>query len=497
MGWKNIPTLLRIALLPVVLLFIGEARAGASLIAITLILIALGTDILDSMFSRWYAQRVSSSHLPLPTGSFLEPVADKLLIWGVLLSFAFRSWIWLIPLTTFIIRDLAVNILLLYASRDNISIREEPYRQAMKYIQYTLVLALTGKDYFFYRGHFASGILLLAALLLALAAIGLAVAAVAHHLISYRQKVSLRAAQEDELRKKAKKGSMIILANRKSGSYRDHYRRHLLRIFTRRRNAPLYLLSRGKNLFAPLSRRIKNAQQVILAGGDGTFERALNDPLFRGKSLGFFPLGSGNALYAYFYRGKRFEYLRSRFAFRETPLDIVRLQWDSKTRDTTFLALGIDAEVIRLRRRRDAGFGGYVAASLRAAFPRKTRWPAEVFVDGKKYFFPGCTAITIGKVPYYGFGLRSLLGDVLPDDGRLYGVAVVNTHARVWDKAARLAGLLLSSMNLLRPPLVPFQGKEIIIRSRIPVPLQAGGDFVDYVKEVRCSVGRKQKVLVV
>ncbi len=512
MNPKNLPVLFRIALLPIVIHLIYQAEASVSLLALLLIFFAMGTDalssIISSVLSKWRAKRITpaSSTIP-PTGSFLEPVADKLLIWGVLLTFAFRSWIWLIPLAVFILRDMIVNILLLYASRDNISIREEPYRQMMKYIQYGIILAIIGRDYLFYLGHFTGmNWLLLAAFALAIAAVGMAVASVVHHSASYRQKVAGQNInlQGEKQGEKKNKSNMIILANRKSGLYHDRYRRHLLRIFARRRNAPLYTLSRGKDLFAPLAGRITRAQQIILAGGDGTFERALNNPLFRGKSLGFFPLGSGNALYAYFYRGKRFEYLRSRFSFREVPLDIIELQWKSSTNDshresryTTFFSTGIDAEVARLRRTRDTGFWGYAAASLRAVFLGKGSWPVELIVDGKKQAFSGCTALTIGKVPYYGFALRSLVGDVNPHDGMLYGVAIVNTHARIWDKAARAVGLLLTSMNLVRPPLVHFKGKEIVIRSMRAFPLQAGGDFIADVREVRCHVARTQKVLAV
>ena len=71
-----------------------------------------------------------------------------------------------------------------------------------------------------------------------------------------------------------------------------------------------------KNMYENIEQKIKDDQQIIIAGGDGSFESALNYKPFWKKRLGFFPLGAGNAFYSYFYKGKRFEYLRSWFQFR-------------------------------------------------------------------------------------------------------------------------------------------------------------------------------------
>ncbi len=290
----------------------------------------------------------------------------------------------------------------------------------------------------------------------------------------------------------------IILANTTARGYHDAYRRHLLRLFARRRKARIIYLPLKPNMYAGIRSKLKSRPHCIVAGGDGSFESALNHPAFNHKSLGFFPLGAGNSFYSYFYQGKRFEYLRSRFPFRETELDVLELEWDVGTIQTTFLSLGLDAEVLRLTPSRTKhGLKDYIQASVRALFQAQAEYHWKIIVDGVNHTFTNGVTLTMGKIPYYGFGLRSLVGEIDSQDSRVYGVAVVNSYPAVFNKLIRLWGLVLAQLNLGRLPLVAFQGREILIESTAPFPLQAGGEFLGYATYVKVKVKRKQKVLVI
>ena len=300
-----------------------------------------------------------------------------------------------------------------------------------------------------------------------------------------------------ELGKMVGRESMIILANKKSGGYRDKYRRYLLGVFAKRRNAPIYYLS-GKNLFSGVERHIKNVKNIIIAGGDGTFESALNYKPLQNKNLGFFPLGAGNALYSFFYRGKRFEYLRSRFKFREVPLDVLELEWEDGTRETLFLSLGTDGEVVHtISRKEKHSFSDYFSAGAKVAFGKQLQYGIDCKVDGQKYHWNNCINLILGKIPYLGFGMRSLLGRIEEDDGSVLGMACVNTHSPFFNKALRLWAIFLTQLGLAKAPLILLKGKEFVVRGKKQFPLQAGGDFVGYTKWIKVKVKRKQNVLVI
>ena len=48
-----------------------------------------------------------------------------------------------------------------------------------------------------------------------------------------------------------------------------------------------------------------------------------------------------------------------------------------------------------------------------------------------------------------------------------------------------------------KPPMLSFVGKNIHLKSEVPFPVQAGGEFLGYSEWVKIKVVRKQKVLVI
>lgn len=481
MTLANIITLFRVVVLPLLFYLLSLQNSTATHVALFLLVMAFFTDIVDGYVAR---QRREVTKI----GSFLDPFADKVLVLGLLVFFVVENEFPLLLLVYFIIMDLLSAALRWIAARDDVLFPEKVYRKLVIYSQLGIVLGLLLTLTFPSSG-FPGGIVILSTILAVLSAF---VSVCYYSFVYLKTLKTLRRMGRDITTEK-----MVILANKKSGGYRSSYRRHLLGIFSRRRHAPIMYLPQTADMYKGIEKKIKSIDHVVIAGGDGSFESALNHAALQKKSLGFFPFGKGNAFYSYFYRGKRFEYLRSRFSFQEADLDVIELEWDKGTRQTMFLSLGLDAEIVRFSMgRKDNGFLPYLKACVKGIQKAQASFDLDLIVDGKKMTWDNCITFTLGKVPYYGFAVRSLF-HVQPHDGFVYGLGHVNTHAAFFNKVLRLWTILLVNMGINKPPLIPLRGKVIEVRSEVPFPLQAGGEFVGFTQYMKVKVVRKQKVLVI
>ncbi len=476
MSWQNSIILFRLALL---LFLVGSVRQGNTVLPLVLFVIILASSVLERC-------RAAQKKKPTRMGSFLEPLADKIIVYGILFVFLIQKQFGVFPFLVFLLREGTVNIFRIIATKNEISLQKDVFRKEIPLYALCFLLLLY---LIFSYPLLQQAIFLLIALLVIFALFSL---------MSMGRKL-----WQDVHRLKRKTAAfhprnLVILANKKSRGYHDRYRRRLLRIFAKRRGARLVFLEPQKNIFAGLRKKLSDAKYIIIAGGDGSFESALNQPQFRRKTLGFFPLGAGNAFYSYFYRGKRFEYLRSRFLFREEELDVLEVSWEKSCRETLFLSVGLDAEPIRFAKKRtQQGAWDYLRASWKAWWEGQASFDLQCTVDGKTIHWKNSVNITLGKVPYYGYGARSLLGKVPPHDGQVYGLACVNTHAPISNKPLRLWGLLLTALGVEKPPLVAFHGREIFLESKKPFPLQAGGEFLGWSTFLQIRVKRRQKVLLI
>jgi CDP-diacylglycerol---glycerol-3-phosphate 3-phosphatidyltransferase len=484
-------SLFRIAVLPVVAVLIYQETALAFLWSIILLIAAVISDFLDG----YLARRLNEKTV---VGSFLDPFADKILMAGLLLIFVFREdfpfWI----LAFFIFRDIFVFIIRWLASHYNLHIYEQWHSSLMTTSQVGIVLFILISEFFVYKGLTEDMFYVISDLMIVLItiiAISLSAISIIYYLTSFLNKKK----QVQKMGNEVDNGKIVILANKKARGYQNKYRRRLLKIFAKRRKAKIiYLPHNQKNMFKGIEKKLKGYQHVIIAGGDGSFEGACNYKPLHKKHLGFFPLGAGNAYYSYFYRGNRFEYLRSRFDFREMDLDMLEVKSDLGTFYTTFFSLGIDAEVIRLANNRTKnGFRDYIRAAWKAWWSSRANYDLKCKVDNKVYTLDNCTSVNAGKIPYYGFSVRALLGDVIPNDGKVYGLAVVNTHNSYSNKIARFLALILTAINLHKHPVLNLRGKSIKIEGDVPFAVQVGGEFVGFTSKVNLRVGRKQKVLVI
>ncbi len=488
MNIANYVSLFRVAVLPAIIYFVSLETVSASLWAVLLISIAIMTDVLDGYLARKKGKVTA-------VGSFIDPFADKVLIVGLLFLFALRGEFWLLALGILIMRDIIVIIIRWYASQDDVELHLWLSGEFENYAQFIVVAALLINHFLVSDGLTGlADVFKMIIFWLTFAAIVIAIISMGQYAFLYAKGLRNRIKQGQLVESE----EMIILANRRSRGYKDRYRRYLLKVFSRRRGALIHFLPNVKDMYKGIIQETNRYKHIIIAGGDGSFESALNYHPFQKKSLGFFPLGAGNAFYSYFFKGKRFEYLRSRFGFRETELDVLELEWDKGRIETTFLSIGVDAEVMRLTKNRTKhGFSDYVVASWRALFKARADFDLICQFNGKKHNFENCINLTFSKIPYYGFSLRSLLGVVKPNDGNVYGLAIINRHSSLFNKLLRLWALLLASLQIEKSPLLPLKGKSFIVESEVPIPIQAGGEFLGFTQRVKVNVLRKQKVLII
>lgn len=478
-GIANIIALVRIGLLPVIIYFINRQEL---ILATTLLFLAF-----ISEFFHGYLHKKGEIR------SFFDPFSHKLFIIGLLTVFYLRDEFHGAFLLLFLVRDGIVAYIKWMAARDDAIVRFDVFSKSMVYLQFGIIFSILIFDIVHLGSKFGAFLMDRLTIIFILFSAAMAIISVVHNAYVYLSKLTRRKKHGRELDSE----NMIVLANKRSTGYKSRYRRRLLRLFAQRREVSIKYLPNEKEMYDHVN--ASKYDHIVIAGGDGSFESALNYKPFRKKSLGFFPLGAGNAFYSYFYKGKRFEYLRSRFPFREVEMDVLEIEWDSGKKETMFCTIGVDAEVIKLSKTdgEKSGFWHYFNASVEGLIKLKPSYDLGVTVGKKKINWKNVVNFTIGKVPYYGFGVRSLLGNMQPADGHVLGLAVVNNHFSFLNKPLRVWALLLSMTGIYASPLVAVKGKEIVIESSKKFPLQAGGDFLGYSNKLKVRVVRKQKVLMI
>jgi diacylglycerol kinase family enzyme len=214
----------------------------------------------------------------------------------------------------------------------------------------------------------------------------------------------------------------------------------------------------------------RRCQVLVVAGGDGTLSDIINSIDISQTTIGFLPLGTGNAMgHALKYKGNLAD-----IAVRVRDGQIYQfdlLSCDGKRR--AFIAsVGIEGSIIRLwqhsRARGSAGFKTYFLATVRAYFRQYKRANAIIEVDTKRFEGKNLLSLIIVKQPYFGFGMK-----VVPrarfDDGQLH-IRLINS------------GLIKTSFGILTAFTVGnlvgqyLTGTELTVKLDRPLVLQCDGN---------------------
>lgn len=112
----NALTMTRVLAMPVLLLLVlGD---GPSWAAFAVWVIVAITDVLDGMVAR--RQGTTRS------GAFLDPLADKVLVLGVMYALVAKHQLWWVPVTVITLRELLVILYRSYVGRRGVSIPARP-----------------------------------------------------------------------------------------------------------------------------------------------------------------------------------------------------------------------------------------------------------------------------------------------------------------------------------------------------------------------------------
>ena len=177
--------------------------------------------------------------------SFLHPFSDKIMVLTLLFVLMLQGFFSEIIFAFFVFRDLIIGSIRMLAARDDVVIRGELYGKMITLIQFIIIFLALGEESF----PFLAKLFYLAMQLFTLSAAVLGVVSIIHYGYVYAKRLKTR----KQSGKIVEQEKMVILANRRSGGYHDKYRRYLLDIFAKRRNAAVYFLS-DENMFKDLEK---------------------------------------------------------------------------------------------------------------------------------------------------------------------------------------------------------------------------------------------------
>lgn len=217
-----------------------------------------------------------------------------------------------------------------------------------------------------------------------------------------------------------------IVANPASGGKALHRKRLLLGEAAKILDANIHGLdTRNPEEFKEcVIRAARLCDVLVAAGGDGTLSIVVNAIDRAITPVSFLPLGTGNAMRD----ALRLQGSLSDIALRIRDAPIRRIDLvDCGGRVAFFASVGIEADVLRVRRRhpklRKSGFASYFLAALVAYFRTYRRVSGILRVDSAESPLDRLLTLMVVKHPFLGFGMRVVPWAGL-DDGKLHILAV-------------------------------------------------------------------------
>src|SRR3989338_4114984 len=128
MNGTTLLTLARLLLLPVIIYFLQQEELRWLVLAMFLFLGVIISGVWESYWAR------TRGH-PTRMGTFLDPFADRILVFGLLLYLVLQNLFWWVPWAVLVLRDIIVIVLRWYASRDDFILLVEKYSKIIVYAQ--------------------------------------------------------------------------------------------------------------------------------------------------------------------------------------------------------------------------------------------------------------------------------------------------------------------------------------------------------------------------
>jgi diacylglycerol kinase (ATP) len=239
---------------------------------------------------------------------------------------------------------------------------------------------------------------------------------------------------------------------------------------------------------------------VVACGGDGTLNEAVNGLAGSDTALGVLPLGTANVWAREI--GLPLRLADAARALLDGEVHRVDLGYAEPLDGTAFgrgryflmmAGIGFDAEVaraVRPQEKRRWGMIAYVAAGIATAL-RFTGTRMTLQFDGQRMRRRVLLAV-IGNTRLYG-GLVEITHQALADDGMLD--LCFFEGSGLLQKIEHVVRVLLRR-HTASPRVCYFRAREVVVRSRQPVPVQLDGDTYGQTPMRFCAVPQALSVLV-
>jgi CDP-diacylglycerol---glycerol-3-phosphate 3-phosphatidyltransferase len=422
----NILTTTRLIVLPFFLFAILTQNLFQQLIFFAIIILS---DYFDGVAARTFG----GSRF----GRTYDPLADMLVISLTLATFALQNAYLLIPLTLFLLRDLGVFSILLFAKSRGIVTQADAFGKIKTATQFILILALI-------FNHSSWFILTWIAILLSVCS------GLNYLRLMYKLKDT---------------PSHFLLENTNSRSFTNPFKLYSYEQF------------KGRQQKFLTQHEVQN-NTVFIAGGDGFFHVVLNKPWAKNQRLGFYPMGGGNALRSVFYRPKLFQTV----IWKNTQIDTFRLNG----KRALFAGIGYDADMIKYSPRIWPAILGYCIGITRAFTTKRNDY--VLTLDGKGVEVKAAN-IAFTKVPDIGYWLRDIQ-TIEQNDGYVY-VIVSQT------KLNRMLIPLFHAFKIAPPNVSFYKAKHITVRHvhNLPISAHIAGDYEGECKEVIVAIDEPQEII--
>ncbi len=226
---------------------------------------------------------------------------------------------------------------------------------------------------------------------------------------------------------------------------------------------------------ALIRRHAQSVDRVVLAGGDGTVNLALDALVEVKRPLGILPLGTANDLARSLGISEDLDQAVAVItAGHRRRIDIARANGESFV---NAIGIGLGPQMTRemdSETKSRFGVAAYLIGLLRA-LKRTPQFRASVDIDGQRHQFR-CLQITVASGIHYGGGM-TIAEDARLDDGQL-DVVVTRCQSRLAlvANAARLRYGLVRSADQLSH----FRCRQVRIESRPRMDFTADGEFVGH-----------------